>query len=148
MKSVYLVVTQGTGGSPKVDLVLSQPSGGFSAETIAVDGAIAANTDPSPAALSSQLIGNVDIDSTSGGVGDTSLFAVGSLDSGGTPPTANILAHGHQKGHPAYNSGTTYAINDPVDDGLHSYRSLQNANTGHTPASSPTWWELGYSCAY
>lgn len=45
----------------------------------------------------------------------------------------------------AYNAGTTYALNDEVSVGtvgqvLAVYRSLQNSNTGHTPASSPTWW--------
>ena len=36
--------------------------------------------------------------------------------------------------------GTTYAINNEVRDGSVVYRSLQNANTGNTPASSPAWW--------
>lgn len=45
----------------------------------------------------------------------------------------------------AYAGGTTYTLNDTVSvagaAGLQTvYRSLQNANTGHTPASSPTWW--------
>lgn len=44
----------------------------------------------------------------------------------------------------AYNSGTTYATGNLV--GVTSgtvqtvYKSLQNSNTNHTPASSPTWW--------
>jgi hypothetical protein len=50
-----------------------------------------------------------------------------------TPPTA-------------YAGGTTYAENDTasVITGLVAavYRSLSDGNTGHTPASSPTWWEL------
>lgn len=45
-----------------------------------------------------------------------------------------------------YNAGTTYALNDlvglaPVNGQPQIvYRSLQAANTNHTPASSPTWW--------
>lgn len=42
----------------------------------------------------------------------------------------------------AYAGGTTYAINDVVEVGGVPYYSIQNANTGHTPASSPTWWTL------
>lgn len=46
----------------------------------------------------------------------------------------------------AYAGGTTYAVNDTVSvagaAGLQTvYKSLQDSNTGHTPASSPTWWE-------
>lgn len=42
-----------------------------------------------------------------------------------------------------YAGGTTYALNDIVNgpDGLY-YVSLQAANTGHTPASNATWWQL------
>lgn len=45
----------------------------------------------------------------------------------------------------AYAGGTTYAINATASvagaAGLITvYKSLQNSNTGHTPASSPTWW--------
>ncbi len=45
----------------------------------------------------------------------------------------------------AYAGGTTYALGSKVGvagaAGLITiYQSLQNANTGHTPASSPTWW--------
>ncbi|MES1979543.1 MAG: hypothetical protein V4451_15990 [Pseudomonadota bacterium] len=45
----------------------------------------------------------------------------------------------------AYNAGTAYALNDTVSvsgsAGLQTvYKSLQSANTGHTPASSPLWW--------
>lgn len=47
----------------------------------------------------------------------------------------------------AYNSGTTYALNARASvagsAGLISvYQSLQASNTNHTPASSPTWWQL------
>jgi hypothetical protein len=42
----------------------------------------------------------------------------------------------------AYAAGTTYALGDRVivaaDHRI--YESLQASNTGHTPASSPTWW--------
>lgn len=46
----------------------------------------------------------------------------------------------------AYNAGTTYAIGNTVSvagsAGLRAvYESLQNGNTGNTPASSPLWWE-------
>jgi len=45
----------------------------------------------------------------------------------------------------AYNAGTTYALNATASvagsAGLITvYKSLQASNTGHTPASSPTWW--------
>lgn len=46
----------------------------------------------------------------------------------------------------AYAGGTTYALNDlvyvgTVGQALTVYKSLQAANTGHTPSSSPTWWQ-------
>ena len=45
----------------------------------------------------------------------------------------------------AYAGGTTYALNDQVSVGAVGgafavYKSLQAGNTGHAPASSPTWW--------
>jgi hypothetical protein len=45
----------------------------------------------------------------------------------------------------AYNAGTTYAsgafVSVAGSAGLITvYKSLQNSNTGHTPASSPSWW--------
>lgn len=48
----------------------------------------------------------------------------------------------------AYAAGTTYTIGDvvsvTVNDNITFYESLQVANTGNTPASSPTWWvEIG-----
>lgn len=47
----------------------------------------------------------------------------------------------------AYASGTSYSLNADVSvagaAGLIAiYRSLQNANIGHTPAISPTWWKV------
>ena len=45
----------------------------------------------------------------------------------------------------AYAGGTTYAIGNVVSVATGQtqavYTSLQNSNTGHAPASSPTWWE-------
>ena len=46
----------------------------------------------------------------------------------------------------AYNAGTTYALAATVGvDGAAGlvtvYESLQASNTGHSPASSPTWWK-------
>lgn len=44
----------------------------------------------------------------------------------------------------AYAGGSTYALGDRVSVATGTardvYQSLQNANIGHTPASSPTWW--------
>ncbi|GJD30016.1 hypothetical protein PMNALOAF_1259 [Methylobacterium adhaesivum] len=42
----------------------------------------------------------------------------------------------------AYAAGTTYAKNAGVSYNGSSYVSLQNANTGHQPDTSPTWWQL------
>lgn len=45
-----------------------------------------------------------------------------------------------------YNAGTTYALNaiagTTVGTVQSIYKSLQAGNTGHTQASSPTWWQL------
>lgn len=40
----------------------------------------------------------------------------------------------------AYGAATTYALDQYVTSGGITYRSLQAANTGNTPATSPTWW--------
>lgn len=45
----------------------------------------------------------------------------------------------------AYNSGTTYASGAFVTSAGSIYRSKVNSNTGHTPASSPTQWQLYYA---
>ena len=37
--------------------------------------------------------------------------------------------------------GTTYPIDDMVEDVSVFYKSLQDSNIGKTPASEPTWWE-------
>jgi len=42
---------------------------------------------------------------------------------------------------PAYNAGTTYAINDTVSFNGTFYISLQNGNTGNAPDASPLFWE-------
>ena len=40
----------------------------------------------------------------------------------------------------AYNAGTTYGAGTVVQTGGRLYESLQAANTGNTPSTSPTWW--------
>lgn len=45
----------------------------------------------------------------------------------------------------AYNAGTTYALGNTCSTGtvggvITAWESLQSANTGNTPSSSPTWW--------
>jgi hypothetical protein len=40
----------------------------------------------------------------------------------------------------AYAGGTTYAKGDIVKSAGINYYSRQSSNTGHTPASNPTWW--------
>jgi hypothetical protein len=46
----------------------------------------------------------------------------------------------------AYAGGTTYALGNLVSVATGTrqdvYKSLQNSNTAHAPASSPTWWEF------
>ena len=47
----------------------------------------------------------------------------------------------------AYNGGTTYGLDAEVsvawaNNSFDVYRSLQAGNTGHTPATSPTWWRF------
>jgi len=48
-------------------------------------------------------------------------------------------------GHAEYNAGTTYAADDMVmvttSEPHKIYKSLQNANTGNTPATSTAWWQ-------
>lgn len=48
-----------------------------------------------------------------------------------------------------YNPATTYSVNQVVivrlsDIHFKEYKSLQNANTGNTPANNPAFWELIY----
>jgi hypothetical protein len=53
----------------------------------------------------------------------------------------------------AYAGGTTYALGNTASTGttggvITVWESLQAANTGHTPSSSPTWWkEIGTTYA-
>lgn len=53
----------------------------------------------------------------------------------------------------AYAGGTTYALGNQASTGtaggvITVWESLQNSNTGHGPASSPTWWkEIGTTYA-
>lgn len=42
----------------------------------------------------------------------------------------------------AWDSGTTYAVGSIVLQEHKVYKSLQDANTGNSPADSPTWWSL------
>ena len=44
-----------------------------------------------------------------------------------------------------YDAGVAYEINDFIWDAGIKYKSLQVGNTNHTPASSPTWWEIDSS---
>lgn len=41
-----------------------------------------------------------------------------------------------------YSAATVYSKNMMVRSGSLPYRCLQDSNLAHTPASSPTWWEL------
>lgn len=43
---------------------------------------------------------------------------------------------------PAWDNGATYIINSAVVHSGTPYRSLQEPNIGHNPASSPAWWGL------
>jgi hypothetical protein len=56
----------------------------------------------------------------------------------------NVIAHVQSQLLPAYNAGTTYLTGNGVSSAGHEYKSLQNANTGNTPAFSPAFWtDLG-----
>lgn len=56
-------------------------------------------------------------------------------------PFATLVATLVEQGTALYASGTTYAAKDTVKDSAGDvYVSLQAANTGHTPSTSPTWW--------
>lgn len=45
----------------------------------------------------------------------------------------------------AYSGATAYSNTDFATSGGIIYKSLQNANTGHTPVSSPTFWQAYYA---
>jgi hypothetical protein len=51
-----------------------------------------------------------------------------------------LIASSFADATPLYNAGTTYALDAVVRVAPRLYKSLQAANTGHTPATSPTWW--------
>lgn len=44
--------------------------------------------------------------------------------------------------YPVYAGGTTYFIGNIVTSGLITYQSLQDANIGNLPGSSPTFWKV------
>lgn len=54
------------------------------------------------------------------------------------PNTVDVLPYGTL----AYAGGTTYPQDVMVLSSGIIYQSLAAANTGHTPASSPTWWQV------
>lgn len=49
-----------------------------------------------------------------------------------------------QMAYKTYNAGTTYALNDVVVYLTSTYISLQGANTGNTPSTSPLFWKKIY----
>jgi hypothetical protein len=60
--------------------------------------------------------------------------------------TAFVSSNVAEDTHAVYNAASTYAVGDMVyyvATNIHGvYQSLQAANTGHTPSSSPTWWQF------
>ena len=64
------------------------------------------------------------------------------LYSCGVDKTFHLVALGAQfTARGAYSAGTTYAALDLVSDSSGvAYVSVQSSNTGHTPASSPSYW--------
>jgi hypothetical protein len=56
--------------------------------------------------------------------------------------TSSTCAEPHAS-ETAYNPATTYGLGDVVVVAAdhRTYESLQAGNTGHTPSTSPTWWE-------
>lgn len=77
---------------------------------------------------------------------DPSTFAeladafLASLPDFGDVMEALCLAAAEGSWQGAYAGGTTYSKGQTVVDGGIFYVSLQDANTGHTPASSAAWW--------
>lgn len=62
-------------------------------------------------------------------------------------PEASLTSNVLETPPAAYNAGTAYGLGDqvsvfggPSNTTATMYESLQAANTGHTPASSPLWW--------
>lgn len=72
---------------------------------------------------------------------DTKVTHTESYVSSHTPYTNMAISYLDGFGFTDYNSGTTYAENAVVQYNGRWYRSLQDGNQGHTPDSSPTWWE-------
>ncbi len=50
--------------------------------------------------------------------------------------------HSYMTGKAQWATGTTYVTGFQVRYGTKMYTSLQNANTGHQPDTSPTWWAV------
>jgi hypothetical protein len=160
MAALFSILTIGSGAleQPRLSIVLSSASSPYSDQEVAENAAIAANPDTVPITVAN----SVRIDGSGTGIVDSDLTSGGVLEDGSTPTlkvgaklfltqtkttlgvilSRNILAFDKQQGYAAYAGGTTYAIGATRDDGLNSFISLQNANTGHTPISSPTWWAL------
>ena len=62
---------------------------------------------------------------------------------------APLIGHGVQGAAPAaYNGATTYATGDTVTSGGATYYSLVDANVGHAPAGSPTYWATFNNVTY
>lgn len=55
---------------------------------------------------------------------------------------AMLTSSSATEAHGTWSSGTTYAKDVIVVQGSGRYKSLQDANTNHDPALSPTWWAL------
>jgi hypothetical protein len=55
-----------------------------------------------------------------------------------------VLAYLHQMGVPEYNALQEFYLNSVTMSSGVAYVSLQNANTGNTPASNPAWWRELY----
>ncbi len=58
------------------------------------------------------------------------------------PPSADLTSTYWTLGPVAYNSGTTYNLNQTATSGGLTYISLQNGNVGNPVATSPTWWAV------
>lgn len=166
MSAVFLVYTLGSGAidQPRIEFVLASASSPYTDQEVAEAAAVAANPDTAPVTVIQSIridgsgTGVVDSDLTTGGVLDdgstpgdkagAKFYFTQTKDTGGITLSRNILAFAKQRGSAAYAGGTTYALGAEVDDGLNSFVSLQNANTGHTPLSNlGTWWALNNRAA-
>lgn len=61
---------------------------------------------------------------------------------------SQFIAYLLTRGIPEYDAGTGYNLYDIAKVNGVVYVSLQDANTAHTPASSPTWWAEQQSGSY